>query len=152
MAERTIFVQVGGRPGFERLTARFYDKVKNDPLLAPVFATFTPSHATNVAIWLAEVFGGPKEYSEARGGHRRVLEKHKGLALTEAHRRRWVDLMIATARDVLPADDALQQRLADYFEWGSQIAVAASQPVFEIDRVGPVPNWDWRDDTADPSS
>jgi hemoglobin len=61
----SIFEAAGGAPAFEALTSRFYKKVKADPLLAPVFVSFTDEHAKNVAIWLGEVFGGPPRYSEA---------------------------------------------------------------------------------------
>lgn len=143
MDRPTIFEAAGGETAFRRLTERFYEKVRDDATLAPVFATFTAEHAANVATWLGEVFGGPPLYSLEHGGHRTILEKHHGLALTETHRERWAALMIETAGEVLPPDDALQGRFAEYIEWGSRIAVAASQPGFAIDRAGPVPRWDW---------
>jgi hemoglobin len=31
--------------------------------LAPVFEKFTPDHREHVAIWLAEVFGGPEAFT-----------------------------------------------------------------------------------------
>jgi len=143
MTRPSIFEAVDGTPTFEALTNRFYAKVKSDAMLAPVFASFTTEHARNVATWLAEVFGGPPRYSREHGGHRAVLEKHGGLRLTEAQKDRWVQLMLETAREILPDDDALQRRFAEYIEWGARIAVAASQPGFKIDHVGPVPVWDW---------
>jgi hemoglobin len=143
MNKPTIFAAAGGAPAFEALTARFYDKVKADPALSHVFASFTAEHAKNVAIWLGEVFGGPRRYSDEYGGHRTILEKHSGLGLTEAQKARWVELMLETAREVLPPDEVLQRRFAEYIEWGARIAVAASQPGFKIEHVGPVPNWDW---------
>ena len=143
MTRPSIFEAVGGTPSFEALTQRFYDKVKAEPLLVPVFTSFTAEHVKNVANWLAEVFGGPPRYSQERGGHRAVLEKHGGLRLTEAQKDRWVQLMLETAQEVFPNDEALQRRFADYIEWGARIAVAASQPDFTIDHVGPVPVWDW---------
>ena len=146
MKKPTIFEAAGGAPALARLTDKFYESVRNDAMLAPVFAAFTPEHAANVAIWMGEVFGGPPLYSTEHGGHRTILEKHQGLHLTEAQRARWAELMIAAAREVLPPDAALQQRFAEYIDWGSRIAVAASQPGFRIDRVGPVPHWDWVDD------
>jgi hemoglobin len=148
MNRPTIFEAAGGAPAFSRLTERFYEKVKGDALLAPVFASFTAEHAVNVAIWLGEVFGGPPRYSQEHGGHRTILERHQGLHLAEAHRARWAALMIETAREVLPADEALQARFAEYIEWGSRIAVAASQPGFRVEHVGPVPRWDWSDPGA----
>jgi hemoglobin len=68
MSRPTIFEEAGGSPAFEALTARFYEKVRADPLLSPVFVSFTAEHAKHVAIWLGEVFGGPARYTEEHGG------------------------------------------------------------------------------------
>jgi hemoglobin len=139
----SIFDVAGGAPAFEALTSRFYEKVKADPLLSPVFVSFAPEHAKHVAIWLGEVFGGPPRYSEEHGGHRTVLERHRNLNLRPEQKDRWVDLMLETAREVLPNDAELQARFADYISWGAGIALTASQPGFEIQHVGPVPRWGW---------
>jgi hemoglobin len=144
----TIFEAAGGSPAFEALTARFYKKVRVDPMLAAVFASFTAEHAKNVALWLGEVFGGRPRYSEEHGGHRTVLERHRNLGLTPDQKERWVELMLETAREVLPNDNELQARFADYIRWGAQIALVASQPGFEIKHVGPVPKWGWIEDTG----
>jgi hemoglobin len=139
----SIFEAAGGAPVFEALTSRFYGKVKADPLLSPVFASFTDEHAKHVATWLGEVFGGPPRYSEEHGGHRTVLERHRNLSLRPDQRDRWVELMLETAREVLPNDADLQARFADYIRWGARIAVTASQPGFQIEHVGAVPTWGW---------
>ncbi len=143
MARESIFEAAGGTPAFETLTRRFYEKVRADPTLRGIFATFTAEHAQNVALWLGEVFGGPPRYSEEHGGHRTVLERHRNLGLTVEQKDRWVELMLETAREVLPHDDELQARFADYIRWGAPIAVEASQPGFEIQHAGTVPRWDW---------
>jgi hemoglobin len=144
----SIFEAAGGAPVFEALTSHFYTKVKGDPVLAPVFASFTDEHAKHVAIWLAEVFGGPPRYSEEHGGHRTVLERHRNLSLRSDQRDRWVELMLESAREVLPNDAELQARFADYIRWGARIAVTASQPGFEITHVGAVPKWGWTTKTG----
>jgi hemoglobin len=51
--------------------------------------------------------------------------------------------MLETAREILPDDEALQRRFAEYIEWGTRIALEASQPGFKIEHVGAVPVWDW---------
>jgi hemoglobin len=143
MNRPSIFEVAGGAPVFDALTARFYQKVKADPLLAQVFASFSPEHARHVAIWLGEVFGGPSRYTHEHGGHRTVLARHSNLSLRAEQKDRWVELMLDTAREVLPNDDELQARFADYIRWGAEIALTASQPGFEIQHVGPVPKWGW---------
>jgi hypothetical protein len=45
MSRPTILEAAGGSPAFEALTVRFYEKVRADQLLSPVFASFTAEHA-----------------------------------------------------------------------------------------------------------
>jgi len=52
-------------PAFERLTKVFYDRVKDDPVLAPVFAHISDEHARHVAEFIAEVFGVPRPTASA---------------------------------------------------------------------------------------
>ncbi|WP_283514758.1 group II truncated hemoglobin [Streptomyces sp. H10-C2] len=117
--------------------------VRVDPLLAPVFANFTPTHVEHVAVWLSEVFGGPAGYSAELGGHQGLLRNHLGLSITEEQRARWAELMIATAEKELPDDELLRRRFAEYIQWGTRIARAVSQPGVEPGDPGPVPQWGW---------
>src|SRR5262245_66230169 len=80
----TLYEWAGGMPAFERLTDVFYGRVRQDPILAPVFAHMSPEHATRVAHFIAEVFGGPPAYSAERGGHPTMVRQHLGRGLTEA--------------------------------------------------------------------
>ena len=51
-----------------------------------------------------------------------------GRKLTEAQRRRWMDLMIDTADEVgLPADPEFRSAFVAYLEWGTRLAVMNSQ-------------------------
>ena len=65
----TLYEWVGGIDALNRLTARFYERVRENPVLAPVFAHMGPEHPTHVAAFLAEVLGGPAESSASHGGH-----------------------------------------------------------------------------------
>jgi hemoglobin len=143
-ADTTIYEAAGGADAFELLVNRFYGRALEEPLLRPLFLSMPREHVHNVALWLAEVFGGPPAYSEERGGHPTVIGAHAGFAITEQQRARWVELMLETARDTLPAIPELHEQLAAYLNWGSKIAVAASQPGFVDDRGRePVPHWGW---------
>src|SRR5262245_18992007 len=139
----TLYEYAGGAPAFQRLVERFYAKARVDPLLAALFARFTDEHVRRVGVWLGEVFGGPPRYTEEEGGHRDILVRHGGLAITEPQRARWAEMMIATAREELPAEPKLQRRFADYIEWGTRIAREASEPGYALPPPAPVPRWDW---------
>src|SRR5438046_5669877 len=83
-------------PAFERPTAVFYARVRQDPILSPLFAHASPEHPAHVAAFIAEVFGGPAAYT-ARGGHPEMVRRHLGRALTEVQRRRWAKLLAECA-------------------------------------------------------
>jgi hemoglobin len=140
----TLFEWMGGMPTLERLLSRFYERVPEDPLLAPVFAKMGPDHPRHVARFVAEVFGGPKHYSAELGGHPAMIRHHVGRALGEAQRRRWVELFLACADEIgVPADPEFRSALVAYLEWGSRLAVLNSQPGAPVNEHAPMPAWGW---------
>ncbi|MEV6974490.1 group II truncated hemoglobin [Kitasatospora sp. NPDC093806] len=140
-----LYQAVGGLDGLRRLSDAFYRRVLADPLLAPVFANFTPTHIEHVAVWLGEVFGGPDGFTTDLGGHQSLLRAHLGLAITEEQRLRWLELMAEAVRAELPADELLHRRVLEYFDWGTKIAkdVSASPPGTDLGEPGPTPRWGW---------
>jgi hemoglobin len=140
----TLHDWLGGLPVLERLTTRFYEHVKQDPLLAPVFAHMGAEHPAHVAAFLAEVLGGPAAYSERHGGHPHMIRQHLNRHLTHEKRRRWVELLLATADEQgLPDDPEFRSALVGYLEWGSRLAVINSQPGATVDPHAPMPRWVW---------
>ncbi|WP_037346801.1 group II truncated hemoglobin [Sciscionella sediminilitoris] len=144
----TLFDWVGGTDALTRLCEVFYARVGADELLAPVFADMPAEHPRFVALWLAEVFGGPDRYSTERGGHPGMLGKHLGKAITEEQRRRWVDLLVDAADETgLPADPEFRAAFLGYLEWGTRMAVLFSRPGAEPDMAEPMPSWGWGERT-----
>ncbi len=140
----TLYAWLGQSDALEKLTTEFYIKVKKDPLLALVFANMDEKHPHYVAQFLGEVFGGPAEYSVARGGHAHMLSRHFGRHLTEAHRRQWVNLLVDTANEIgLAADPEFRSALMGYIEWGTRIAVQTSQMEPQPVEQEPMPKWGW---------
>ena len=138
-----LFDAVGGSEGLQRLSAAFYRRVLTDDLLAPVFANFTPQHTEHVAVWLAEVFGGPAEYTGLLNGHQGLLRAHLGLHIRDEHRTRWLELMNESVREVYPESEETGRVLMDYFRWGTAIAQSVSQEPADADLgdPGPTPRW-----------
>jgi hemoglobin len=140
----TLYEWAGGAEALERLTETFYGKVREDPLLEPVFRGMDRDHPKYVATWLGEVFGGPPRYTDERGGYPHMMQKHLNRALTEEMRRRWVNLICDAADDAgLPADPEFRSAFVAYIEWGTRIAVANSQPGASPPPRAPVPRWGW---------
>lgn len=138
-----LFSEVGGSEGLRRLSAAFYRRVLNDELLAPVFEHFTAEHVEHVAVWLAEVFGGPALFTARLGGHQALLRAHLGIGIHDEHRQRWLQLMAAAVDEVAPGRPALAASLMAYFEWGTAIAQDVSQhPVgTDLGDPSPTPRW-----------
>ena len=141
----TLFEWVGGLPALLRMTHLFYDKyIPQDPLLRPLFLNMSPDHPQRVAAWLAEVFGGPKFYSEPYGGYPRMLSQHVGKHITEAHRERWATLLCEAADEAgVPADPEFRSAFMSYIEWGSRLAVENSTPGAHPPLYMPMPHWNW---------
>jgi hemoglobin len=144
MAVPTLYEWIGGIEPLRRLTAEFYRRVPDDPVLAPVFAHMAADHPEHVALFLAEVLGGPALYSREHGGHPEMVRHHLGRHLSEVMRRRWIGLLLDTYADLgLPADPEFASALVGYLEWGSRLAVINSAPGASVSEQAPMPKWGW---------
>jgi hemoglobin len=140
----TLYTWWGGSEAIERLIGLFYARVREDPLLAPVFANMSPDHVAHVSAFIAEVFGGPKQYSTQLGGHANMIRHHLGRHLREEQRKRWVGLLLECADEIgTPSDPEFRSALVGYLEWGSRLAVINSQPGASANDGVPMPVWGW---------
>lgn len=139
----SLYDDVGGVDGLRTLSNDFYRRVLADDVLAEMFADFTPTHVDRVAVWLAEVFGGPEEFTARLGGHHSLLSSHLGLHIEDAHRERWLALMSDAIGSVFPGRTELAVTLMEYFRWGTAIAqdVSQSPPGTDLGAPGPTPRW-----------
>jgi hemoglobin len=128
-----MFELGGGADGMRRLTDAFYRLVFADDLLGPLFHEPGDHHADRLAMWLTELFGGPAEHTEHRGGFDVMKGAHHNMQVTEAQRARWAELMYRAAAEAgLPEE--FRQRLVPYIEGGSTFAMRVSWPA---DRLWP---------------
>ena len=140
----TLYEWIGGIEPLNRLTMRFYEHVRADALLAPVFAHMGADHPAHVAAFLAEVLGGPDDYSRNHGGHPHMIRQHLDRHLDQEKRRRWVALLLETADELkMPDDPEFRSALVGYLEWGSRLAVINSQPGVKVEHDAPMPKWGW---------
>jgi len=140
----TLFEWAGGADAFGRLTSVFYRRVRGDAILGPVFAGMDEGHPEHVATWLAEVFGGPPGYTDEHGGYAHMVQRHLGIAITEAQRVHWVQMISAAADEAgMPSDPEFRSAFAAYVEWGTRLALANSQPGADPPLRAPVPRWGW---------
>jgi hemoglobin len=88
-----------GQAGFEKLVARFYEQVKTDDILGPMYPKDDLVGAEQrLRDFLVQRFGGPNTYSEQRG-HPRLRMRHMPFTIDEAARDRWLILMRNALKD-----------------------------------------------------
>jgi hemoglobin len=142
----SLYEWLGGAEVLEGLMVKFYQRVSADDLLRPLFGEMAADHPRHVAEFVGEVAGGPADYTSNRGGHATMLAHHFGRNISEAQRRRWVNLLLDSADEVgLPEDPEFRSALVAYLEWGSRLAVINSKlpPGTVADPSTPMPKWGW---------
>ena len=141
----TLYEWLGGSEVLSALISRFYEKVPADPVLEPLFRHMDPAHFEHVARFIAEVLGGPKEYSARHGGHAAMIRHHLGKGITEQQRQHWMRLLLDTADEMkLPSDPEFRSALVAYLEWGSRLAVINSALAPDTPAAdSAMPVWGW---------
>ena len=73
----TLFFRVGGMPFFERLVDAFYEGVRTDEVLLPLYPEQPDLTGARhrLTLFLAQYWGGPTTYMEERG-HPRLRMRH----------------------------------------------------------------------------
>ena len=112
---RTFFDEVRGSPTFVRLVARFYEGVRADPVLAPLYPQDDWDGAEErLRGFLEQYWGGPTTYSQRRG-HPRLRMRHAPFAIGPAERDAWLRHM-RDAVDSLELTDEQDATLWTYLE------------------------------------
>ena len=103
-----LWKQIGGRATFEKLVRAFYEGIKSDPVLLPMY----PEHDLEGAVqrltgFLEQYWGGPGTYSEERG-HPRLRMRHLAFTVNPDARDRWLTHMRAAVDtlELSPLHDA----------------------------------------------
>jgi hemoglobin len=111
----SFYDQIGGHETFTRLVDAFYEGVKSDPVLRPMY----PDDDMEGAVWrlrsfLEQYWGGPHTYSEQRG-HPRLRMRHMPFKVNPDARDRWLGHM-SKAVDSLGLSELDRAMLWDYLE------------------------------------
>ncbi|MPY92344.1 MAG: globin [Acidimicrobiia bacterium] len=111
----TLYQLVGGTAWFESLVDRFYAGVAEDEVLRPLYPEQDLTGARRrLTGFLVQYWGGPDDYSQARG-HPRLRMRHAPFAVGARERDRWVRHMAAAVRAAQLQPDA-EAALLDYFD------------------------------------
>lgn len=94
-----------GEAGFARLTAGFYQRVRGDDLIGPMYpGDDWPGAEQRLRDFLVQRFGGPTRYAQQRG-HPRLRMRHTPFPIDQAARDRWMKLMTEALEEAdLPPD------------------------------------------------
>lgn len=140
----THYDLLGGEENLRRTVDAFYASVLKDPLLQPLFGEGRPHHVDHLTAFLAEVFGGPARFTEELGGFATLLAAHRGLAITDEQRARFIELFDTAAREqALTGDEELLRSVHDYLEFGTEVAQVNSHAEGDTDLhpCQEVPRW-----------
>lgn len=123
----TLWQQVGGRPTFEKLVRAFYEGVRTDEVLLPMYPEQPDLEGAiqRLTGFLEQYWGGPGTYSEERG-HPRLRIRHQPFAVTPDARDRWLRHMRA-ALDTLELAPLQESTLWDYLERAAHAMVNSGE-------------------------
>jgi hemoglobin len=117
--ETSLYERAGGLPFFTTLVDRFYDGVRADPVLLPLYpeADLEPAKR-RLTLFLVQYWGGPGTYSAQRG-HPRLRMRHDPFRIGGDERDRWLTHMRAAVETADTSPD-IAGELLGYFEMAAE--------------------------------
>lgn len=110
----TLFELVGGEQWFQDLCTRFYRRVEDDPVLRPLYPEDLEPSRYWLALFLAQYWGGPGDYSQVRG-HPRLRMRHMHIEVGTAERDAWYRHMAAALAEA-GLDPDVERQVLEYFD------------------------------------
>ncbi len=115
---QNFFAEVGGAPVFEKLVARFYQEVRADDVLRPLYPEEDLGPAeVRLRMFLEQYWGGPRTYSDQRG-HPRLRMRHAPFKVGPIERDAWLRCMRVAVDDV-DLDEAHRAQLWQYLQFAA---------------------------------
>ena len=112
----SFYEKIGGRAAFEKLVRAFYDGIRTDEVLMPMYPEQPELEGAiqRLTGFLEQYWGGPGAYSEVRG-YPRLRARHLPFTVNPDARDRWLRHMRAAVDSLhlSPLDDAT---LWDYLD------------------------------------
>ena len=119
-----FYAEVGGAPVFDKIVSRFYEQVRDDQVLRPIYPEENLGLAEErLRMFLEQYWGGPRTYSEQRG-HPRLRMRHAPFRISPIERDAWLRCM-RVAVDEAGLDDAHRAQLWQYLEYAAMSMVNA---------------------------
>lgn len=110
--ELTYYQRIG-RDTLREMVSYFYDGVKSDAVLRPMYPGDMEAAELRLFLFLVQYLGGPATYSERRG-HPRLRMRHSPFPVDDLAIKHWLDCMKA-AMDKVEIDNESRSFLWSYF-------------------------------------
>ena len=125
--QQTFYDSVGGAETFRTIVARFYEQVREDEVLRPLYPEDDLDGAEDrLRMFLEQYWGGPRTYSDQRG-HPRLRMRHAKFRIGFIERDAWLRCMHTAVASIDSAtlDDEHRVELLEYLEMAAQALVNA---------------------------
>jgi hemoglobin len=103
-----------GRDTLKEIIAHFYEGVRNDPVLLPMYPGDLEAAELRLFLFMVQYLGGPSTYSERRG-HPRLRMRHVIFPIDETAKNHWLQCM-KNALDQVQLDTESRAFLWNYFD------------------------------------
>lgn len=120
--QQSFYDEVGGAATFEALVSRFYQLVREDEILQPLYPQDDFEGAEQrLRMFLEQYWGGPRTYSDQRG-HPRLRMRHAPFRIGPLERDAWLRCMQTAVASIeaTSLDGAHRRALLDYFDMAAQ--------------------------------
>lgn len=118
----TFYDEIGGEATIRAIVHRFYEGVRNDEVLRPMYPEQDLAPAEDrFALFLVQYWGGPTTYSDTRG-HPRLRMRHAPFAVNPEARDHWL-MHFRAALDEADLTEEQRQTFWDYVTHAAQFMV-----------------------------
>ncbi len=122
---RSFYDEVGGAETFRTIVSTFYQLVREDEILRPLYPEEELDAAeVRLRMFLEQYWGGPRTYSDQRG-HPRLRMRHAPFRIGPFERDAWLRCMHTAIAEIdsTTLDDAHREVLVNYLEMAAQSMV-----------------------------
>ena len=128
-----FYEAIGGHAAFDRIVRRFYEGIKTDGILRPMYPEDLDGAVWRLTAFLEQYWGGPTSYSDERG-HPRLRARHAAFRIDDVARDRWLRHM-TTAVDAESLSPLHRETLMDYLDRAAHAMVNSMGDVDPGDRT-----------------
>ena len=121
----SFYDEVGGAETFRAIVSTFYQLVREDEILRPLYPEDDLDGAEErLRMFLEQYWGGPRTYSDQRG-HPRLRMRHAPFKVGPLERDAWLRCMhtAVASIDSQTLDDAHRRALLDYLQMAADSMV-----------------------------